>query len=291
MAVAQAPAVVAQTTVDPVAAVNNVVGNAVGVVRDDQGRFAAAAAPAAVESAVADEPDAKRARIQDPMSFLNSLSTTITDAGTMQQIADYIAAQLEENVNNKKEMQALHEAKAILEKAQNAHVESSKNVVKDVVETLSSLYELYGQQKIADQSRAKLTNILTSDPEALDAMRPILVAASAIHKSAGAHALAARDDALKQTLAKVGVLQNQLSAVRHLNSPASAPVAAAIAPQWTTAAPAVEVAASAMSAPAPAAHTATSFRVPDILRTMPKFHETPGVGRVGARDFSRAMEK
>ena len=247
----------------------------------------AAAAPAAASDPASDEPSAKRAKLDDPMMFLNSLAQHIADPSTMQTIADYIAAQLEVNVGKEREISALQEAKALLEKAQSAQVESSKNVVRDIVETLASLYEQYGQQKIADPARSKLTNILTSDPEALDAMRPILVAASAIHKSAGAHALAARDDALKSTLAKVGVLQNQLNAVRHIGAPG----APAVTPNWTpAAAPAVvEVAASAAAVAAPAGPTA--FRVPDILRGAPKFGDAPGVGRVSSRDFTRAFEK
>jgi hypothetical protein len=262
----------------------------------------AAAAPAPVAGSD-DEPASKKQKLEDPVSFLQNLQTRISDTETLQAVADYIAAQMEVNVNKTNEITALNEAKRLLEAAQKAHVDSSKNVVKDIVETLSSLYQQYANSTILnDVHKEKLTNLLSQDPVAMDALRPLVVAASAINMRAGATLATASGKVLDGAFARLQTLQKQLDAARGMSSApapsapaaAAAPVAVAmpsalVQPNWTAAAPpasaAVEVAASAG-----AAQAAPSFKLPDIFKmSVPSFNESGGVGRVLPRDLRMKM--
>jgi len=250
-------------------------------------------APIAAEPAVAtEEPAAKRAKVEDPVKFLENLQTRISDTDTLQSIADYIALQLEANVNKTNEIAALSEAKRLLEQAQKAHVDSSKNVVKDIVETLSNLYQQYATSNLNDTHKEKLTSLLTADPVAMDALRPLVVAASGISMRAGAQLAVASSKVLDGAFSRLQTLQKQLDSARSMSGVAAAapasPVAvapvSAVAPNWTPAvAPTVEVAASAGAMP-----QGPVFKLPDIFKVagLQSYNASGGgVGRVLPRDL------
>lgn len=243
-----------------------------------------AAEPVAVAT---EEPASKRQKVDDPVKFLENLQSKISDTDTLQSIADYIALQLEANVNKTNEIAALSEAKRLLEQAQKAHVDSSKNVVKDIVETLSNLYQQYATSNLNDTHKEKLTSLLTADPVAMDALRPLVVAASGISMRAGAQLAVASNKVLDGAFSRLQTLQKQLDSARSMStgaavpaSPAAAAPVSAVAPHWT---PAVEVAASAGAMP-----QGPVFKLPDIFKVagLQSYNESGGgVGRVLPRDL------
>ena len=115
--------------------------------------------------------------------------------------------------------------------------------------------------------------------DAREALRPILVAASAISNLRATVAAANSNAAVQAAAEKIAKLSEQLTAARRLSSAPTNVHASAVAPMWTPAAtPVVEVAASAAAVPAPEFR---GFVIPEVLRMggLPSFTES-GVGRV-----------
>jgi hypothetical protein len=260
---------------------------------------AAAPAPAAVDvparaveeaapPAAEGEPSAKRKRYDTPMDFVNDISTKVPDTATLQSILDYFAENMDTHLKTQQEVTSLRQAKELLEQSQKAHVESSKNVVRDIVDALSAMYQNFGAITMDTSHKDKLASLLSENVDAREALRPILVAASAISTLREAARTASSNAAVQAAAQKISELSGQLTAARRLtNAPAAAATSNTVAPMWTNAAaavPVVEVAASAHAA-APAA---PAFHVPDILRGGPTFSEG-GVGRVTKDLFTRKV--
>jgi len=238
-------------------------------------------APAAAPM-VAAEPAAKRARYDSPMDFLKTVSTKTNDTEAVELVADYLADMMENEVNTQQEIAALRQAKQILEEAQKNNVESSKNVVRDIVDTLGSLYQNFASGQMIDEAqKSKLSTVLTENVDVREAMRPLLVAASAIHQRTALAASAASHVTVNAAMTRIETLQKQLSAARGMNS-------VPVAPQWTPVAvppapPVAEVAASGAHA-----NEQFKFKVPDILRNAPSFSDA-GVGRITRDSFVRKV--
>jgi len=246
----------------------------------------AEAAPPAAAPMATDEPSAKRKRFDTPMDFVNDIQSKITDTATLQTVLDYIGETIESNVAVQNEVKTLREAKELLEQSQKAHVESSKNVVRDIVDALSAMYQNFGAISMDGAHKDKLATLLSENVEAREALRPILVAASAISNLRAAAATANSNAAVQAAAEKISKLSQQLMAGRNMTSAAVQPVAApAVAPQWMQPAP---VAAVAASAHAQQQQQEPKFVVPDILRG-PSYTEVGGVGRVTRDHFSRKM--
>jgi len=249
----------------------------------------AAAPPAETEApmAVDEAPSSKRKRYETPMDFVNDMQTKVSDPNTLQTILDYFGETMETNVATQQEVTQLRQAKELLEQSQKAHVESSKNVVRDIVDTLSAIFQNYGSVNMEAPHREKLQTLLTENIEAREALRPILVAASAINTLRQGMITASSDAAVTAAAERIAKLSAQLTKVqstaRQLAAPSTAG-AAPVAPQWTpAAAPVVEVAASAQrAAPEP-----PKFVIPKILMEGPSYGEG-GVGRITAKDLMRS---
>ena len=194
---------------------------------------------------------------------------------------------MDSQVKTQQEADALRQAKNILEQSQKAHVESSKNVVRDIVDTLSAMYQNFGAASMEGAHKEKLSTLLAENLEAREALRPILVAASGIQRVAATAAQATTSEAVAKAAAKIKELQNQLGAARGLVS-ASSLTPERVAPNWAPAAvaPVAEIAASNVHA---AAAAPPAFVIPEILRTGPSFGESGGLGRVTANMFNRKM--
>lgn len=266
---------------------------AVGEVRprDETGRFMSTNAGGGGGEPTEEQHGAgKKARFETPMDFVNDISTKITDASTLQTVLDYLAENIDTHVKTQNEVTALRQAKELLEQSQKAHVDASKNVVRDIVDTLSLMYQNFGASTMENGHKEKLSALLAENMDAREALRPILVAASAVNGLRAAAQAASSTAAVESASARIRDLTNQLNAARRLTSaPSAAPPAPTIAPQWTQVAPPVaEIAASAHAPAAPAAHAPPAFTIPDILRGGPSFGEG-GVGRVTRDQFSRKM--
>ena len=248
---------------------------------------AAHAAPEA--AALEQQPPAKRAKLYDtPMDFVNDITTKVTDSATLQNILDYFAENMDSHLKTQQEADALRQAKDILEQSQKAHVESSKNVVRDIVDTLGAMYQNFGAASMEAPHKEKLSTLLAENLEAREALRPILVAASGMARVAATAAQAVNNAAVTEAASKIAKLQAQLGAARGLVS--SAPAVVEQAPQvistptpnWTQAAPVAEIAASGRGAE-------PKFIIPDILRSGPSFGESGGMGRVTQGMFNRKV--
>lgn len=235
-------------------------------------------APAAGQ---ADEPASKRVKYDTPLEFINTISTKISDVDTMQLVADYIGSSLEANLAQEQEIKSLKEAKAILEQAQSAHVGASKNVVSDITRVLSDLYSKFATEtQVSEDSKTAFMDSLCNNTAAMEFVRPILVAASAIHQVTAQSEVGAKSAQLKEAYARLGVLQNQIGAARKM---APAPAAPAVQPAWATLSPpaaappaAQQVMVAASNAAAPAAPP--KFRMPDIIGSLTSFKEQGSVG-------------
>jgi hypothetical protein len=236
------------------------------------------ATPVEPASAVAEDPAPKRPRFDSPVEFLKTITPKVNDNEAMESIADYIASMMENQMTTQQELGALRQAKEILEEAQKSQVESSKNVVRDIVDTLSSLYQNFASgQNMDEAQKTKLSSVLTENSEVREAMRPLLVAASAIHQRTAIAAAAATNTTLTAAMSRIETLQKQMAAARGMSS-------APVAPMWSpVTVPAVEVAASVTRAPEP-----PKFKIPDILLNAPSFGEA-GVGRITRDSFSRKV--
>jgi len=244
-------------------------------------------AAAAAAETTSEAPPAKRAKhYETPMDFVNDIKDKVGDADTLQTILNYFAENMDNHVKTQQEVSALRQAKELLEQSQKAHVESSKNVVRDIVDCLSAIYQNYGSVNMEQPHKEKLTSLLSDNVEAREALRPLLVAASAMSNLRAAAATAGSNAAVEAASKKIAELSEKLTAARRLtaHAPVAQVSAPAVAPQWT-AAPVVEIAASAAhAAPARPEHT---FVIPDILKTVP--FNVGGVGRVSRTDFTRKM--
>jgi hypothetical protein len=223
-----------------------------------------------------------------PMDFVNDITTKVTDSATLQNILDYFAENMDSHLKTQQEADALRQAKDILEQSQKAHVESSKNVVRDIVDTLGAMYQNFGAASMEAPHKEKLSTLLAENLEAREALRPILVAASGMARVAATAAQAVNNAAVTEAASKIAKLQAQLGAARGLVS--SAPAVVEQAPQvistptpnWTQAAPVAEIAASGRGAE-------PKFIIPDILRSGPSFGESGGMGRVTQGMFNRKV--
>jgi len=241
-----------------------------------------ASAPAPPAS---DEPPAKRAKnFETPMDFVNDIKDKVGDADTLQTILDYIAENMDSHVRTQQENAALRQAKELLEQSQKAHVESSKTVVRDIVDCLSSIYQNFGSASMEAPHKEKLTSLLSDNVEAREALRPLLVAASAMGHLKAAVAGANANAAFEAASKKIADLSQKLIAARGMTSH-NAP--APVAPQWTAAPAAAPAPTPVVAVAASAVHPADTFTVPAILKTMP--YGVGGVGRVTKGDFSRKM--
>ena len=174
------------------------------------------APPAAAQAAAGGEPAAKRAKYESPMDFVNDLQSKITDANTLQTILDYFGETMETSVKAQNEVSTLREAKALLEKSQQAHVDSSKNVVRDIVDALSAMYQNFGSATMEQPHKDKLSSLLVENVDAREALRPILVAASAISNMRAVAAAASSNAAVTAAAQKISVLSEQLMAAKRL---------------------------------------------------------------------------
>jgi hypothetical protein len=235
-----------------------------------------------------DEPAAKKTRFETPVDLINTLSTQITDADTIQGVIDFLASQMETSISTNAELLQLKEAKALLEQAQVAHVDASKNVVKDIVEVLSNLYSQYAPNaQISDECKYKFAESLSSNPSAMEFARPLIVAASAIHKHAAAATAADSVKTLNSAKERIQELQNKLNNACAMRANYSAPVAPTVTPNWAPAVcaptPMVEVAAHAHEHPA---HH--QFVLPPVLANLGKFGDS-GANRVSKDMFTRKV--
>jgi hypothetical protein len=230
-----------------------------------------AAVPAAdaAPDAHADEPAAKRGKFESPLDFINSISTKISDGETMQIVADYIAQSLEANIANEQEIKSLKEAKAILEQAQQAHVGASKNVVSDITRVLSDLYSQFAKEtQVSEESKNAFIDSLSTNTAAMEFVRPILVAASAIHQVTAKTVEDAKSVQLKEALARINTLQSQMNSARKLQP---APAAPAVQPGWTAMPPpamapmAPQPVMVAASGAGPSHGAPPAFKMPDII--------------------------
>lgn len=250
--------------------------------RDESGRFTGGAI------AQTQEDPSKRLKVDhaDPAAFIQAMSSRV-DEGALQEVADFIAKQMEANVNNLQEIKALSAAKAALEQAQQANVASSKNVVRDIVDTLNAIYQSYAGTSMGDSQKAKLNTLFSGDVEALEAMRPILVSASAIHQRAGAAAVQVTNKVAEAQVARIQQLQRQVDSARNMTV-AQQPSAPMVQPAWQPAGVPIDVAASAQNAQAAPVQQPYKFRMPDILK-MQSYSDAGGVGRVTRGDFERKV--
>jgi hypothetical protein len=270
----------------------------------------AAVAPAAVGEAAPSNAAAntvaealtgvKRKRIEDPLEFIKSISGKVTDSEALQSIADFVGEAIEDRVASHQEVQSLREAKALLEKAQEASKDSAKTIVQDVVAVLSDLYSRFAPNvNLTEEQKTEFSNLMEKNPNALNYMRPLVVAASAIHmtQAQSTHVQSASNTALDQAIAKISALQQHLGTAKKMN--AHVPVTAqAPVPQWTSAA-AAPMAPVAMAPPAaaPMVEVAASgaggsmsrITLPAILQNLPGFDGANGVGRVTNGMFSRKL--
>jgi hypothetical protein len=244
------------------------------------------APPAAAEAAPAAEQGQKRKRLDDPMAFIKEISGKITDSDALQAVADLVGEAMEDRMASNSEVAQLREAKALLEKAQDASKESAKTIVGDVVAVLSDLFGRFAPNtKVTAEQQAEFANLMESNPNALNYIRPLVVAASAIH--AQQHVTMGvqvqSNSALDQAMAKISALQQQMGTAKRMNAPVQAAIAPP-APQWSApaAAPVVEVAASV-------GNGLNRIQLPSILMGLPKYDGSNGAGRVTNDDFMRRI--
>jgi hypothetical protein len=252
------------------------------VQRSEDGRFTSQPAT--------DEPAAKRGKFETPLEFINSISTRINDGETMQLVADYIAQGLEANIANEHEIKSLKEAKAILEQAQVAHVGASKNVVGDIAKVLTDIFSQFAKDtQISEESKNAFMETMSQNTAAMEFVRPILVAASAIHQVAAKNSEAKHSVELEKTKARLATLTDQMSAARKMQPAASAP---AVQPGWTTMpAPAFEAAPQQVMVAASGAHSAAPppFKMPDIIGSLTSYKDQGSVGMFTPSMLSKRM--
>jgi hypothetical protein len=253
----------------------------------------AAPTPAAAESAEQGNAGIKRKRLDDPMEFLKSISGKITDAEALQSIAELIGEAVEDKIANQHEVEQLRQAKALLEKAQDASKESAKTIVSDVVSVLSDLYSRFAPNvKLTEEQKSEFSSLMEQNPNALNYVRPLVVAASAMAavQATTTTVQVHSNAALDQAIAKIGALQNQLGTAKRMNAPVAATTAAP-APQWTHVAQQVApmVAAAPMVEVAASGNGLSRIQLPAILQGLPNYDGGVGVGRIKNDMFQRKL--
>ena len=223
--------------------------------RNEQGQFTtlfpndAAAAPA---PAVTEQPVAKKMRLEtgeDHLSFIKGLSDKIQDPAVMQMIVDYAAENLQQAVDTRGEMEKLNEAKKALEMAVESNKQGSKTVVSDIVTVLSQLYGKYSPTtKLDDVTKSEFINTMVQNPAALEMIKPIMIAASAIANEQVDKAKESKAQELNAAMSRIQQLTNQLGTKQKMNAPVNVQAAPTpMMPSWQMASPAVTVAASGAS--------------------------------------------
>jgi|LakMenE09Jun09ns_1017247.scaffolds.fasta_scaffold00034_10 hypothetical protein len=233
----------------------------------------------------------KRKRLDDPMEFLKNISGKITDAEALQSIAELIGEAVEDKIANQHEVEQLRQAKALLEKAQDASKESAKTIVSDVVSVLSDLYSRFAPNvKLTEEQKAEFSNVMEQNPNALNYVRPLVVAASAMAavQATTTTVQGYSNAALDQAIAKIGALHNQLGTAKRMNAPVAA-VNAAPVPQWTHAAPQPVMAAAPMVEVAASGNGLSRIQLPSILMNLPCYDGGVGVGRIKNDMFNRKL--
>jgi len=253
----------------------------------------AAPTPAAAESAEQGGAGIKRKRLDDPMEFLKSISGKITDAEALQSIAELIGEAVEDKIANQHEVEQLRQAKALLEKAQDASKESAKTIVSDVVSVLSDLYSRFAPNvKLTEEQKSEFSSLMEQNPNALNYVRPLVVAASAMAavQATTTTVQVHSNAALDQAIAKIGALQNQLGTAKRMNAPVAATTAAPV-PQWTHVAQQVApmVAAAPMVEVAASGNGLSRIQLPAILQGLPNYDGGVGVGRIKNDMFQRKL--
>jgi hypothetical protein len=251
----------------------------------------AASAPAAVESAEQGTAGIKRKRLDDPMEFLKNISGKITDAEALQSIAELIGEAVEDKIANQHEVGQLRQAKALLEKAQDASKESAKTIVSDVVSVLSDLYSRFAPNvKLTEEQKSEFSSLMEQNPNALNYVRPLVVAASAMAavQATTTTVQVHSNAALDQAIAKIGALQNQLGTAKRMNAPVAATNVAPV-PQWTHNAPQAAMAAAPMVEVAASGNGLSRIQLPAILMNLPTYDGGVGVGRIKNGDFQRKL--
>jgi hypothetical protein len=241
--------------------------------------------PAEAAPAGGEAPPAKKLKIEsgdDHMAFVQTLASKISDKDTLQQVIDYVGANMEHFVQTKSEMDKLMEAKSALERAVETNKESSKNVVSDVTKVLMQLYGTYAPHaKIDDVQRTEFVNHMSANPVALDVLKPLMVAASAIYDDQARKERESKQVEMAAQMAKLEALRNQMSNVKKMNAPVGMVAPAAVQPAWQMAAPPVSVAASAVAAPQDEMGMLRQMQLPPILQGLTAFQGS--VGRVGPK--------
>jgi transcription antitermination factor NusG len=253
----------------------------------------AAPTPVAAESAEQGGAGIKRKRLDDPMEFLKNISGKITDAEALQSIAELIGEAVEDKIANQHEVEQLRQAKALLEKAQDASKESAKTIVSDVVSVLSDLYSRFAPNvKLTEEQKSEFSSLMEQNPNALNYVRPLVVAASAMAavQATTTTVQVHSNAALDQAIAKIGALQNQLGTAKRMNAPVAATTAVPV-PQWTHAAqPAAPmVAAAPMVEVAASGNGLSRIQLPAILQGLPGYDGGVGVGRIKNDMFQRKL--
>ena len=240
--------------------------------RDEAGKFTSieTAAPVATE-----QPPAKKLKIEsgdDHMAFVQNLASKIQDKETLQSVIDYVGANMEHFVQTKAQMDTLMETKAALERAVETNKESSKNVVSDITKVLMQLYGSYAPHaKIDDGQRAEFVNHISSNPVALDVLKPLMVAASAIYDDQAKKEREAKNSEMQAQFAKLEALRSQMGTIKKMGAPVGMAAPPAVQPAWQMAAPAVTVAASSMQAPTDEMAMLKSMQLPPILAGLTAF--------------------
>jgi hypothetical protein len=251
----------------------------------------AAPAPVAAEGAEQAAAGLKRKRLDDPISFLRNISGKITDAEALQSIAELIGEAVEDKIATQHEVDQLRQAKALLEKAQDASKESAKTIVSDVVSVLSDLYSRFAPNvKLTEEQKSEFSSLMEQNPNALNYVRPLVVAASAMAavQATSTTVQVHSNAALDQAIAKIGALQNQLGTAKRMNAPVAATTAAPV-PQWTHAAPPAAVAAAPMVEVAASGNGLSRIQLPAILQGLPGYDGGVGVGRIKNDMFQRKL--
>jgi hypothetical protein len=225
------------------------------------------------------------------MEFLKNISGKITDAEALQSIAELIGEAVEDKIANQHEVGQLRQAKALLEKAQDASKESAKTIVSDVVSVLSDLYSRFAPNvKLTEEQKSEFSSLMEQNPNALNYVRPLVVAASAMAavQATTTTVQVHSNAALDQAIAKIGALQNQLGTAKRMNAPVAATNVAPV-PQWTHNAPQAAMAAAPMVEVAASGNGLSRIQLPAILMNLPTYDGGVGVGRIKNGDFQRKL--
>ena len=235
---------------------------------------AEAVAPPAAEAMVtdftSDQPNAKKARTEEPTDapvtdaepdhaeILQELTSKLDPASAEKLYASY-GHLMQQVIEGRTNMTNLQKENQLMETASERQKEMSKHTAQDVTRVLNDLYKTYGAPgaQITPEDQSAVEKSMMENPSFMSALQPLVVAASAINKRH--HEIDQRETSqeLLKKQAEISVLQRQM----HLQGQMGGHVAAA--DLWkpvpenardqpiAAAAPMVEVAASVKTAPAP----------------------------------------